>query len=127
MRWAIAVLGLALAVPLLLPSVLHPITNLFSSRSMPQPTNTTYDIIVIGGGLAGVTAARAAVDSAPSIKVALLDKQPQLGGNSMKASTGINAVYAPGGDSVADFVADTMASGKQRSDVHLVQRLVVRL
>lgn len=117
MRWALATLAIALAVPLR--------SWLISHMARHQPAIATYDIIVIGGGLAGVTAARAAVDNASTIRVALLDKQPQLGGNSAKASTGINAVYEDGGDTIEDFVADTIASGKQRCDVQLVRRLVV--
>ncbi|KAF9061910.1 Flavocytochrome c [Rhodocollybia butyracea] len=45
-------------------------------------------IIVVGGGLAGLSAAHSVLEHGG--KVILLDKKPALGGNSVKASSGIN-------------------------------------
>lgn len=47
------------------------------------------DVVVIGGGLAGISAAIEA--SKARARVVLLDKEADLGGNSAKATSGINA------------------------------------
>ena len=47
------------------------------------------DVVVIGGGLAGISAAIEA--SRARARVVLLDKEADLGGNSAKATSGINA------------------------------------
>ncbi|KAJ7348411.1 Flavocytochrome c [Mycena albidolilacea] len=49
---------------------------------------TTPRTIVVGGGLAGLSAAHTLLERGKS--VLLLDKKPSLGGNSVKASSGIN-------------------------------------
>jgi succinate dehydrogenase/fumarate reductase flavoprotein subunit len=73
----------------------------------PQPIATTEHaqplpcaVVVIGGGLAGLSAAVEAAsyfsrENLPSCTVTLLDKEPRIGGNSAKASSGINAACAP--------------------------------
>ena len=45
-------------------------------------------IIVVGGGLAGLSAAHTAMERGAS--VILVDKNPFMGGNSTKATSGIN-------------------------------------
>ena len=45
-------------------------------------------VIVVGGGLAGLSAAHTVLDRGGN--VLLLDKNPFLGGNSTKATSGIN-------------------------------------
>ncbi len=117
----IAAIGVAIVAVLVVPNVF----DVPRSTMVQKPPANYYDVVVIGGGLAGVTAARAAAGVDDRLRVAILDKQPQLGGNSAKASSGINAVNSAGGDSVADFVGDTLASGKGLSDQRLVQRLAV--
>jgi succinate dehydrogenase/fumarate reductase flavoprotein subunit len=46
-------------------------------------------VIVIGGGLSGLSAAHTALEH--GAKVILLDKNPFCGGNSTKATSGLNA------------------------------------
>lgn len=48
-----------------------------------------YDLIVIGSGAAGMTAAIQAQEL--GLKVAIIEKLASLGGNSNSASTGMNA------------------------------------
>jgi succinate dehydrogenase/fumarate reductase flavoprotein subunit len=48
------------------------------------------DAVVVGGGLAGLVTAVAVADRGGS--VVILEKQPSLGGNSAKASSGINSI-----------------------------------
>ena len=71
-------------------------------------------VIVIGGGLAGVSAAHTAVEH--GARVLLLDKNPFCGGNSTKATSGLNACVtktqvAKGiKDSIEAFEKDTVMS-----------------
>ncbi|KAJ7056026.1 Flavocytochrome c [Mycena amicta] len=70
--------------------------------------------IVVGGGLAGLSAAHTLLERGK--RVFLIDKQPALGGNSVKASSGINGAGTETQralgivDSVEAFAADTLAS-----------------
>ena len=53
------------------------------------PKEQSSRVIIVGGGLAGMSAAHAALQAgAPSVLV--LDKMPYCGGNSVKATSGIN-------------------------------------
>lgn len=85
-------------------------------------TNSPCTVVVIGGGLAGLSAAVEAASyfsraNLPSCSVTLVDKEQRIGGNSAKASSGINAAHTPEqvaagvADSVATFAADTAAAG----------------
>mmetsp|Transcript_24953 Transcript_24953/g.62796 ORF Transcript_24953/g.62796 Transcript_24953/m.62796 type:complete len:529 (-) Transcript_24953:219-1805(-) len=82
-------------------------------------------VVVVGGGLAGLSAAlQVAEEAGNDVEVVLLEKQPKLGGNSAKASSGINALTETAGDKVQLFVNDTLVSGGGRSRPELVERLV---
>lgn len=85
-----------------------------------------YDAIVVGSGLAGLTASLEL--STRGLSVALIEKTDKLGGNSAKASSGINGVPTRfqeigNGDTAKIFYEDTVASGKGLSDEKLVQIL----
>ncbi|KAJ2526618.1 Osmotic growth protein, partial [Coemansia sp. RSA 1935] len=93
---------------------------------------TRANIVVIGGGLAGMSAALEALHqtrNAVGVSVALLEKEARTGGNSAKASSGINGVLtrtqkAQGvADSVKAFARDTERSGHGRSNETLVHKL----
>ena len=91
-------------------------TEQHHTRTSPMATSTVADrssshaagynaapvgrVVVVGGGLAGLAAALTAAGDAsrptPGFEVVLIEKMPKLGGNSMKASSGINALN-PGG------------------------------
>lgn len=80
------------------------------------------NIIVVGGGLAGLTAAIEAHNQ-NGAKVILIEKEKNIGGNSMKATSGINAVEPITGDTREAFIQDTLKSGGIcRQD--LVEKLV---
>ncbi len=91
--------------------------------------NTWFDAIIIGSGLAGLTVAMTMLKTNPKFKIAILDKETSLGGNSMKASSGLSLVNTPTQiaagikDSIESFINDTLASGKGRSDPALVSAL----
>ena len=50
----------------------------------------TNDVVVVGGGLAGLSAAIEAARH--GARVTIIDKERSLGGNSAKATSGINGV-----------------------------------
>jgi len=77
--------------------------------------------IVVGGGLAGMSAANTVLENGG--KVVLLDKSSFCGGNSTKATSGINGAdtktqKAKGiQDSVDLFTSDTLKGGAKKPDV----------
>jgi len=85
---------------------------------------TDNQVIVIGGGLAGLSAAHTIIERGG--KVLLLDKNPFLGGNSVKATSGINGCLTRTQiklgikDTVEQFAEDTglSASGGSNKEVH---------
>ncbi|KAM9928342.1 hypothetical protein OXX59_001899 [Metschnikowia pulcherrima] len=89
---------------------------------MPQTAH--YHTIVVGSGLAGLTTALKL--SEKGFSVALVEKTASLGGNSIKASSGINGVptkYQNNDDTVDAFIKDTNVSGKGLCDKQLVEYL----
>ena len=85
-------------------------------------------VVVVGSGLAGITASIKLLYS--GISITILEKADRLGGNSMKASSGINATVTNQqiekgilGDSVQSFLEDSINSGKGLSDVGLLELL----
>ncbi|GMR30030.1 hypothetical protein PMAYCL1PPCAC_00225, partial [Pristionchus mayeri] len=95
-------------------------------RKAPAPEEP---VIVVGGGLAGLSATLEAVKHGAT-KVILIDSEKSLGGNSAKASSGINACNTPTQakmgieDSTDRFRADTMSAGDRENDEGLVEVLV---
>merc|ERR1712203_202577 len=77
--------------------------------------------IVVGGGLAGMSAANQVVECGG--KVVLVDKSSFCGGNSTKATSGINGAatktQAKLGieDSIELFTSDTLKGGAKRPEV----------
>ncbi|BEJ17856.1 hypothetical protein CspHIS471_0701240 [Cutaneotrichosporon sp. HIS471] len=83
------------------------------STSTPAPR-----VIVVGSGLAGLSAAYMALERGAPVH--LLDRAPKPGGNSIKASSGINGAGTPAqaaagiSDSPEIFMADTTKSAGER-------------
>lgn len=86
------------------------------------------DIVVIGAGGAGMTAAVQASQDGVN-NVVLLEKMPITGGNTTRATGGLNAAYTEYQkkdgieDSIELFVEDTMKGGKNLNDPSLVQTM----
>lgn len=83
------------------------------------------DAIVIGTGLAGLAAALNILDRGG--RVTLIEKEHRLGGNSNKASSGINACCPNNGttpDDLMVFQADTTKSAGSGAQPELIQTLV---
>lgn len=79
------------------------------------------DLVVVGGGVAGLTAARAA--SLRGLRVLILSKGGPTDTATQYAQGGI-AVVAPQGDSVDSHVADTAAAGGGLCDLDAVESIV---
>lgn len=88
----------------------------------------SYDFVVIGSGAAGMTAAIQAQEL--GLKVAIFEKLEALGGNSNRASSGMNAVETfvqlDHGviDSQESFYEDTLKGGGGANDKELLQYFV---
>ncbi|KAF6793425.1 flavocytochrome c [Colletotrichum sojae] len=85
--------------------------RLSSTASMPR------SVIVVGSGLAGLSAAQEALKAGATVR--MLDRAPKPGGNSIKASSGINGANtrfqrAAGVDKDDFFYDDTVRSGGHR-------------
>ncbi|KAI8061882.1 FAD binding domain-containing protein [Gilbertella persicaria] len=80
-------------------------------------------VVVVGGGLAGLSAAIEAHHQG-NTKVILVEKEKNIGGNSMKATSGINAIESTTNDSREAFIQDTLMSGAGISQQDLVSKLV---
>ncbi|WP_024803837.1 L-aspartate oxidase [Nocardia sp. BMG51109] len=91
---------------------------------MNTPSSTweaEADLVVIGGGVAGLTAARAA--SVRGLRVLTLSKGGPTDTSTQYAQGGI-AVVAPHGDSVEAHVRDTLAAGAGLCDPAVVRSVV---
>ena len=92
------------------------------------PVTLDCDVVVVGAGGAGLTAAvRATQEGA---KVLVLEKMPMVGGNSLKASGGMNCANTKFQEAagitdsgVKEFIEDTMNGGHQLNDISLVTTL----
>ena len=83
------------------------------------------DVVVVGAGGAGLTAAAQATEN--GAKVIVLEKMPMVGGNSLKATGGMNAAGTKFQEAlgitdsgVEEFIEDTMNGGHQLNDIDLV-------
>ena len=83
------------------------------------------DIVIVGAGGAGLTAACQAAEL--GAKVVILEKMPLVGGNSLKATGGMNAADTKYQEElgitdsgVEEFIEDTMNGGHQINDKALV-------
>lgn len=78
-------------------------------------------VIVVGGGLSGLSAAHTLLEH--GVKVCVIDKNPFFGGNSTKATSGINGALTKSqrklqiGDSPEIFEEDTLRGGAKRPDL----------
>merc|ERR1712241_1055766 len=89
-----------------------------ATMAMVFPANQA---IVVGGGLAGMSAANTVLECGG--KVLLIDKSSFCGGNSTKATSGINGAATKTqktkgiDDSIELFTSDTLKGGAKRPDV----------
>lgn len=101
---------------------LRPLRTPFFAAMAPKE-----NVVVIGSGLAGLTASLQLLQK--GVRVVLLEKADKLGGNSIKASSGINGVptrFQTEPDTFESFEEDTIASGRGLCDPELVRVLAKR-
>ncbi len=111
--------------------------NMALKAAMGKPVDgdKTYqdgscDIVVIGAGGAGLSAAVAAAETAKNLKIIVLEKQGIIGGNTNYSTGGINAaetnIQQELGieDSKQLYYDDTMKGGKYENIPSLVENLV---
>lgn len=115
--------------------VVDPLKEQSSSdfSSLPKEWDMTYDVIVVGGGFAGLSATYSAADS--GARTLLIDKMPMLGGNS-QINGGVYASYdskmgadlrkkgSLPEDNAEQHVEDTMKGGDYLNDIRLVRNFV---
>lgn len=89
-----------------------------STRPLLGSAGAPADAVIIGGGLAGMVTAMSLLDR--GAQVVLVDKQPYLGGNSGKASSGINAALET---SVESLIKDTTKSAGVLARPGLIEKL----
>lgn len=90
-----------------------------AALALAVPKQQPREITVVGGGLSGVVAALEIVERDPRAVVYLYDKGSMLGGNSIKAASGISAATSPEDEHV--FLKDCMNEG---SSLPLAEALV---
>jgi fumarate reductase flavoprotein subunit len=87
-----------------------------------------YDVVVVGSGGAGLAAAIQAHDEGASVLI--VEKMPTLGGNTIKASAGMNAAETRFQrvkgiqDSKELFYAETLKGGGNKNNPELLRRFV---
>eukprot|EP00878_Enallax_costatus_P029138 GHUV01031569.1.p1 GENE.GHUV01031569.1~~GHUV01031569.1.p1 ORF type:complete len:100 (-),score=16.76 GHUV01031569.1:34-333(-) len=88
-------------------------------------------VAVVGTGLAGLSAAyelsQILYVEQPEARITVFEKNPMLGGNTTKASSGINAVNPAAGDTQQIYALDTTKSGRGLSKEKLVAQLAVSI
>lgn len=116
-----ALAGVAAAGHQLFPNTLHAIAP-------PAKWDRQADVVIIGTGYAGLAAAIEARDAGSS--VILIEKNPIVGGNSITASGGMNAVDPERQkkqgieDSIGLHFRHTMGGGDYRADPEKVRYMV---
>ena len=123
-------LVLLMQLPLLVRASQRSILKEIIMAQQYTTTAATADAIVVGSGLAGLTAALNLLDRGGNVVV--IEKEAKMGGNSIKASSGINACVAAlaDGQQVVSqeefnmFVEDTVKSAGDAANLELIQTLV---
>ena len=94
----------------------------------PKALKDSYDVIIVGAGGAGMTAAIEAKDA--GLNPVIFEKMPVAGGNTSKSSSGMNAAgskfqKAQGINDTTDaFYEETLKGGKGTNDKELLRYFV---
>jgi flavocytochrome c len=88
------------------------------------PTPLPDVVIVVGAGLAGLTVALTVLDRGGTTTVVLIEKESVVGGNSIKASSGINACHSDATNALSSFYHDTLQSAGRAAQPERISMLV---
>jgi fumarate reductase flavoprotein subunit len=83
----------------------------------------SYDVLVVGGGLAGIRAAIAVVDANPRLKIAMVSKVYPMRSHTVSAEGGAAAVLRPE-DSYETHAFDTIKGSDYLADQDVVEAFV---
>jgi succinate dehydrogenase flavoprotein subunit len=83
----------------------------------------THDVLIVGGGGAGLRAAIAIMESDPRLNVAIVSKVYPMRSHTVSAEGGAAAVIKPG-DSLAEHAHDTISGGDWLCDQDAVEAFV---
>ncbi|HEX9097891.1 MAG TPA: FAD-binding protein [Candidatus Dormibacteraeota bacterium] len=83
----------------------------------------SYDVLVVGGGLAGIRAAIAAVDANPRLKIAMVSKVYPMRSHTVSAEGGAAAALRPE-DSYENHAFDTIKGSDYLADQDVVEAFV---
>ncbi len=83
----------------------------------------SYDVLVVGGGLAGIRAAIAAVEANPKVRVGMVSKVYPMRSHTVSAEGGAAAALAPG-DSYVTHAFDTIKGSDYLADQDVVEAFV---
>ena len=104
-----------------------------ASAELPSKWDLSYDVVVVGGGFAGLSASHSAATH--GAKTVLVEKMPFVGGNSQinggvyaaytsKLAAGFQKKFNLEPDTAEKHIADTLKGGDYMGDPKLVRNLV---
>jgi fumarate reductase flavoprotein subunit len=91
---------------------------------MPNDAVATHDVVIVGGGGAGLRAAIAVAEADPRLSVAVVSKVYPMRSHTVSAEGGAAAVNAPD-DSFDEHAYDTISGGDWLSDQDAVEQFVI--
>jgi L-aspartate oxidase len=94
-----------------------------SKVSSQQGRHFHYDVLVIGGGIAGLSYILALARLKPNVRIALICKQTLADANTYYAQGGVAAVGLTQ-DSIQQHIADTLAAGDGLCDAAVVKEII---
>src|SRR6058998_2271895 len=93
------------------------------NRIRRQVEFESYDVLVVGGGLAGIRAAIAAVEANPRLKIGMVSKVYPMRSHTVSAEGGAAAALGPG-DSYESHAFDTIKGSDYLADQDVVEAFV---
>src|SRR5438874_4055106 len=94
-----------------------------ANRIRWQADFESYDVLVVGGGLAGLRAAIAAVEANPRVRVGMVSKVYPMRSHTVSAEGGAAAALGPG-DSFENHAFDTIKGSDYLADQEVVEAFV---